>query len=558
MERILKKGGTLFLSIPFRDKEKLNFLVTRRVWDVGKKCYTLPLSTAEDLHKMFPGAETNKAFVDYLKERRKDFRALSLVKSGNLTLEESSFKEIKNNQLLKGYQETGITFLYKTGRALLADEMGLGKAVMSLATVLQFKREKNIRKVLIVCPNSIKFSVWQKEVEKWTTENCLVIDGSKEEKLEQLDSLDEHLFVIINYEAVRIFYKQLQAWKPDLVILDECQAIKNRRAKQTQAVKMIDASYRILLTGTPILNRSEELWSLLNYIDPIYWSSYSKFLDRFCIVEDKYYGRRRPIRVVTGNQNVGELQEKIFPYYLRRTKAEVLNDLPERIYETRLLSLLPEQRTTYNDFVEELRAEIAGKEIKINRQVAATKILRLLEVCDGLSVLGGEDISAKLDESVNIFLELQKEHKMVFFTWFVQTARSLAERLRKLKFDVVEIDGKTTTKERTELIERFQEDKNCRAFIATISTCGLGLNLTAADVCVFVSRSYVPAMNDQSEARLHRHGQRNSVNIITLVCEGTVEEKVSKLLEKKKNIFEEIFQDEKRIEQNFDSLLKRV
>ena len=533
-------------------RKRSNIFFTRK-YNTFSRCYLLPPSTIFDLRLLFPDIIKSNRFLELEKRCLSEFRKLSLLKFGNVdtTLDIFENTGLKEYTKIRNYQLAGILFCYHRKKVLLGDEMGLGKGLTSLATTLLAKKYNKIEKVLIVCPNSIKFSVWEKEIQKWTDEPYLIISGSKEKKEDAIKDLSKYFYVVINYEAIRLkkngiinkVLKSLYNWDPNFIILDECHAIKNKDALQTKALKLFKPEFCILATGTPVLNKTNELWSLLNYIDTEYWSSYWKFIQRYCIIEEKYIGYHRKIKVISGSKNLEELKERMFPYYIGRTKKEVMDYLPDKIYETRFISLLNEQKKVYNELITNLITEIEGKVVTINRQFVITKLLRLLQVCDTLQALGGKDISAKLDECENIVNDLSSTHKIVFFTWFKETARALETRLLNKGIDTVRIDGEVKEKQRKELIDKFQKNKNCKVFIATISTCGLGIDLTCADVCVFVSRSYTPAINNQAESRLHRSGQKNVVNIITLIAQGTVEEKISTLLEDKQDLFKTLFRE---------------
>jgi len=544
-------GKNIKLYIPYSEKDLISFLPEK--YSTISKCYLLPPSTVFDLQLLFPNIIKSNTFLELEKKYLDEFNKLSLLKSENIDMTLDIFENtgLKEYTKIRKYQLTGILFCYQRKKVLLADEMGLGKGLISLATTLLTKKYNNVKKVLIICPNSIKFSVWEKEIQKWTDEPYLIIGGSKERKESDIKNLSKYFYIVINYEAIRLkkngdtnnIHKSLYNWNPNFIILDECHAIKNKDALQTKAIKLFKPEFCILATGTPVLNKTNELWSLLNYLDAEYWSSYWKFIQRYCILEEKYVGYNRKVKVISGSKNLDELKERMFPYYIGRTKKEVMSYLPDKIYETRFMSLLDEQKKIYNELITNLITEIEGKIITINRQFIVTKLLRLLQVCDTLQTLGGKDISIKLDECENIVNDLSLNHKIVFFTWFKETARALETRLLNKNINVVRIDGEVKEKQRKELIDKFQSDKNCRVFIATLSTCGVGIDLTCADVCVFVSRSYTPAINDQAESRLHRSGQKNVVNIITLITQGTIEEKISILLENKKDLFKTLFRE---------------
>lgn len=531
------------------------FNTLSRSWCVPH--YSLPFIISTLSGNMFSDITSNELGKRNYKTTTDYFNYLQEIKNGSADID-SIIGDIDVKASFYPHQRSGLAYLIaSSGVALVGDEMGVGKCLESISYAVWLKANRNITKVLVVCPNSIKHSVWVKEIKKWTNETFTVIEGSKEEKLKTISNC-KTFFLITNYESVQVrsktkkeggevikllpdkkVFQSFLNWNPELLILDEAHFIKSRTAKQTRSVKQFKSPYRLLLTGTPILNKVDEIWSLLNFLRPDLWNNYSLFCETYCLFQDKYYHgpKKRPVRVVSGYKNLEKLKREIAPIFIQRFKKDVLKDLPEKIYEDRFIPLTKEQVRVYNDLVKDFKTIIEGKEVKITKQLIIVQLTKLLQVCDTLACLGGHDISSKLDEVDSIISDMSG-HKVVIFSWYRATGIALEQRLVDKKISVVRIDGNTPMADRTKYVDAFQESIDPRVFIATISSCGLGLTLTAADVCIFVSRCYVPGINKQAEDRLHRPGQKNAVNIINLYSEDTVDNRVKEILEIKEGLFD--------------------
>jgi SNF2 family DNA or RNA helicase len=528
--------------------------------------YSLPLFVKRFKDRVFADASFTEL---YAKQKEHDDLIEEIKKIENSGRKDKEWLislglDVKDIELAYDHQRVLLDFFINSGgRILIGDEMGLGKGLESILISEYLKKYEGIKRVLIICPNSIKYSVWQKEIKRWSNEKSTVIDGDKQEKIDLVANCSS-FFLVTNYEALQLRTKKiregkkvvgkmppdkrlLQAfldWKPDLVIIDEAHAIKTAASKQTKAIKMLNSPYRILMSGTPILNKTNEIWSLLNYLRPDLWYGYGRFTQTFCNFEevsifDRSIMARRNIKTISGYKNMDLLKQSIAPIFIRREKSEVMKDLPERIYEDREIALSKEQVARYNELVLNFKTQVGNKEVTITKQLLIVQLTKLLQVCDTLACFDPEhDVSSKLDELETIVEENIEKHKIVVFTWFKETAKAIEKRLLvKNISSVVRIDGDVPLEVRADVVEKFQDKEHPRVLVATISTCGLGLTLTAADICIFVSRSYVPALNDQAEARLHRPGQKNAVSVINLYAQGTVEDKVRIILEEKKELF---------------------
>ena len=545
------KNQNVCVKFPYEMKEELQHIP--KVYD--RKNFRYILSNEFDipiLLKLFKENEIRKddSFENFYNNHfLPNLRKIFLIQSGqgkNIINRELLEKSgLKDYNLVRDYQLTAITFAYYRKKVLIADEMGLGKCLTSLAVTLLAKNDKSCKSVLIVCPNSTKKSVWEKEIKKWTNESHIIYESSK--KMDLIQLLHENFYTIINYEAIRKVYNDILSDKINdlFLIVDECHFVKNRKALQTGAIKSLSSisNYLLLLSGTPILNAVDDLWSIMDCINTNLLGKYWDFVNRYCILKEKRVGPGITINRVVGDKNMDELKERMAPYYIRRTKDEVLKELPEKIYKTYTVDLYPKQREIWKYITSNFETKINNKEIKVDKNSIKNILIKLLQLCDTTYGFCDDEVSSKLDLCIEIIKEIMSEHKIVVFTWFVNTARVLKKRLDQERIECVQIDGETSIEDRSKYVKKFQEDKNCRVFIATIATCGLGLDLYSADVCIFVSRSWTPKVNEQAEDRVHRLGQKKAVNIINIVTNTYVEEKMLEVLEKKEDLFQRIFEE---------------
>lgn len=431
---------------------------------------------------------------------------------------------------LYDYQRVGTSFLSKAGRAILGDDMGLGKTIQAIAACAELKTER----VLIICPNSLKLN-WEREVQRWLPgSKTQVIDGVRAKREEQLKNTEAN-FIIINFEAVRI-HKDMLAWGWDALIIDEAHRVKNRKAQQTKAVQAIakQAKNVFHLTGTPIMNKPDEIWSLLNILDPKKYSSFWRFVNQYCHVWDNGYGK-----VIGEAKDPQAFRDMLAPYMIRRTKAEVLKDLPSKTIQKQYVRLMDGlQQRAYKQMEKEMVAEFAeGNEVAA--PVVIAQITRLKQLAVSPALLGGEDESAKLDAMMEI-IESAGDQKVVVFSQFAEAIKLASKRLEAKGIDHGILIGEVKAEERAKNIDRFQNDPNCKVFLASIQAGGVGITLTSASIAIFLDKHWTPAINNQAADRLHRIGQENPVTIIELIAEGTVEEWIEELLKDKSDTFDSL------------------
>ncbi|HEY2784608.1 MAG TPA: DEAD/DEAH box helicase [Fimbriiglobus sp.] len=437
---------------------------------------------------------------------------------------------------LYDYQIRGALFLACRGRSILGDDMGLGKTIQALAAVELLARHRGIGRVLVVAPASVKYQ-WESEIRKFTPRAVQIVEGSPEERKTQYAT--PTFYRLVNYEQVVRDRDAINAWAPDVVILDEAQRIKNWQSKTSRAVKSLTSRYAMVLTGTPLENRLEELYSIVAFVDERRFGPAFQFLHDHVSVDAK--GN------VTGYRNLSAIREKLAPVFLRRTRAEVLGQLPPRTDSTVVVDLAPEQRGRYEEQAAALaRLLRKGFLSELDRTRVLATLVNLRTVCDSTFLVDKEThVSPKLDEFAELVPELLQDggHKLVVFSQWETMIREAASVLDRLKVGYAILHGGLSGPDRQAVLTRFHGEPSCRAFLST-DAGGTGLNLQVADTVMNLELPWNPAVLEQRIARVHRMGQKNPVRVVNFVTRGTVEERVLRTLESKRDLFAGVFAGE--------------
>ena len=435
--------------------------------------------------------------------------------------------------------------LEERGCAALLMDMGLGKSLTSIAIIGQLYKSNKIEKVLIICPTSI-ISVWQEEFEKFADYdyNIESITGTtmdnRKKKLRLLNHKQGLKVAIINYEATWRMERELTLYKADMIICDESQKIKNPSATQSKTIHRLGnkASYKLILTGTPVQNSPMDVFSQWKFLDPnIFGLSYYAFRNHYAVMGG-YYNHQ-----IIRYRNMDELTSKAHSIAYRITKEEAL-DLPEQIFLNRYCELEPIARKVYDTVVKESYAELMDGEITATNIL--TKLIRLSQIAGGhvkddegrIQVIS----KAKLNELKDIIEDviIDNKKKLVVFARFIPEIESIKALARELEIEYSYITGEIKTEDRGKMRDRFQNNDNVKLFIAQIQTAGLGITLTAADTAVFYSLDFNYSNYSQAIARTHRIGQKNTCTYINLISTDTVDEKIIKALESKEDIAKNI------------------
>jgi superfamily II DNA or RNA helicase len=431
------------------------------------------------------------------------------------------------------YQMRGALFAAYRGRCILGDDMGLGKSVQTMAAVELLARERGIERVLVVAPASVKYQ-WETEIRRFTDRPVQLIEGGGRARRAQY--AQPTFYRLVNYEFVLRDLDELNAWQADLIVLDEAQRIKNWEAKISRAVKKLRSHYALVLTGTPLENKIEELYSIVQFVDDRRLGPAFQFLHDHRVLDDK--GK------LLGYRNLDRVREKLAPILLRRTRAEVLSQLPERTDNTVYVEMTDAQRGPYAEQQRTLATLLQKKYLsEVDRRRILCCIVNLRMLCDSTFLYDKQtNVSPKLEE----FGELMREqvaagtHKVVVFSQWEVMLRKAAEVLDGLHIGHVLLHGGVPGKERRGLLDRFRNDPACRVFLST-DTGGTGLNLQAADTVLNLELPWNPAVLEQRIARVHRMGQQRPVQVINLVTRDSIEERVLKTVSLKRSLFEGVF-----------------
>lgn len=518
------------------DTSRLQALVDREIELIAAagKNGRLPLSQAGRVQELLEQAE----------------QATIAASAKNLFKKLESIDEIKKAKkpralkaTLRPYQEQGLSwlrFIHEIGSGgVLADDMGLGKTVQTIALLLSVKQEQKKLSALIVAPTSVVGN-WVREIQRFapTLTTALWHGAGRKEQQEELSSAN---VIITSYALLRRDIDLLAQLDLDYAILDEAQNIKNPESATAQAARQLNASRRLALTGTPIENRLSEIWSIFEFVGPGLLGPLRRFEERYA----------RPIDQ-GDSKTAARLRAVIHPFILRRTKIEVADDLPPKIEADKIIDLAPDQRAVYLQVLREVRAQVMGEVERVGVAKSQLHILAGLTklrqaACDprllGLPRQFSHEDSAKLMALRELVQEAESGgHKVLIFSQFVSMLKLVKEALLEDKIKHEYLDG--ATKDRQGAISRFQDDPTITVFLISLKAGGSGLNLTAADTVIHYDPWWNPAVEDQASDRAHRIGQQRVVTVYRLVAEGTIEEKILQLKQKKRELVASVLSED--------------
>lgn len=491
----------------------------------------------------------------YLDAALKSNQALSVEKNREFkgmvrnmkTIEDSDYEVPKGlKSTMRGYQKSGFLWL-KTLRengfgGILADDMGLGKTLQVISLLVAEQEEtaageRESRRSLIVCPASLVYN-WQKEIERFAPElRTVIVTGLAAERQRIVRCTKEGEILITSYDLL----KRDEALYRDIIfaiqVIDEAQYIKNPGTQAAKGVKKITAGFKLALTGTPIENRLSELWSIFDYLMPGFLYTYQRFREEI----------EMPI-VVNGDENKMErLQRMIRPFILRRLKGEVLSDLPAKLEENVFAKLAGEQLALYDAHVQRMKqslTEKSEKEFRSEKIQILAELTKLRQICCDPALLfeGYRGESAKTEMCMELLGNaVTSGHKVLVFSQFTSMLDRLAERLKKAGIRYYMLTGAVGKEKRMQMVESFNED-DVPVFCISLKAGGTGLNLTAADIVIHYDPWWNVAVQNQATDRAHRIGQKHVVTVYKLVSEGTIEEKIIAIQEKKKQLAEQVLE----------------
>jgi superfamily II DNA or RNA helicase len=434
------------------------------------------------------------------------------------------------------YQAEGALFAVRAGRALIGDDMGLGKTIQAIAAMEILARHFGVSKVLVICPTSLKYQ-WQSEIMRFSGrqgENAArVINGGRAQR--QKDYALDDFCKITNYEKLKPDLDLIAAWAPELVIVDEAQRVKNWNTIAARALKRVDSPYAIVLTGTPLENKLEELISIVQFVDQHRLGPTWKLLHEHQVKDEA--GR------VTGYTGLEKIGQTLAPVMIRRRKSEVLRQLPSRT-DQNLLVPMTEMQMLYHQENADVVAKIVQRWRKTrflsdkDQRLMTCALQNMRMSCNSTYLLDQEtDHGVKADELAALFEDLfaEPEAKAVVFSQWTRTHDILIRRLEARELGYVSFHGGVPSDKRPALVERFRDDPACRVFLST-DAGSTGLNLQHASTLVNMDLPWNPAILEQRIARIHRMGQKRPVRVINFVAKGTIEEGMLSVLAFKRSL----------------------
>ncbi|MGH4140749.1 DEAD/DEAH box helicase [Clostridium sp.] len=497
----------------------------------------ISLTTKENNENGLIEIQKNKAL--YLNEKIKT-KNLKFIK-GIEVLEdiENNLVNINNmdirvpinlNAKLREYQIDGFKWLKRLSSlgfgGILADEMGLGKTIETIAFLLSQENKKSI----IISPTSLVYN-WKAELEKFAPSIKIgIVHGEKIERHEIIHNMQDYDVILTTYGTLRMDIEQYKDIIFDACIIDEAQNIKNYLAQNTKVIKEVKAKVRFALTGTPMENNLTELWSIFDFIMPDYLYSKEIFESKFTLNKEG---------------DLEELKLLIKPFLLRRTKKEVMKELPDKIEKKFIVEMTGPQKAVYKAYIKAVREKM--KNSSDNKIQVFSYLTRLRQICLDPSLVieeykGG---SGKLKVATELIEKhIDSEGKVLLFSQFTSALKNIGKNLNKKGISYFYLDGKTKPKDRIKLVDEFNSSSEKRVFLISLKAGGTGLNLTSANLVIHFDPWWNPAVEDQATDRAHRIGQRDVVEVIKLVAKGTIEEKIILLQENKKDLIDSVITGE--------------
>ena len=455
------------------------------------------------------------------------------------------FQKIKNREIkepsnikvkLFPYQKVGFNWLknmYDIGfGGILADDMGLGKTLQAISLISEIQLENKDLFGIIIVPTSLLHN-WKEEFYKFSDIKPILVEGAANTRKELIEKAEKGI-LITTYQTFRNDVKNYRNKKFDVAILDEAQNIKNVSSLVKKATDKLNSSVNFALTGTPIENSIMELWSIFDFILPGYLDSITKFRKKY------KNSLNNP-----DSKKIFNLKKIVSPFILRRTKKEVLAELPEKVENNMIVELSSEQKKLYMAYVKQAKKQLIEFDKEENNNLKVLAILtKLRQICNSPQLFD-ENYKGEVAK-IELLKELMPDilgnnHRMLIFSQFLGTLEEIKIELEKEKVKYFFIDGSVKSKERMEISKKFNSGEG-QVVLISLKAGGTGLNLVGADVVIHYDPWWNFAVENQASDRAHRIGQKKSVQVIKLITEGTIEEKIIKLQEKKRTLSENILE----------------
>lgn len=473
--------------------------------------------------------------IEYYKRDLERFRKGEHLSRGDVA-------ELQLKRPLRDYQKTAVDFLeYNRGCGLIADEMGLGKTMVAISYADLIKANR----ILVVCPANVKYT-WQEEIllTSLNPGKIKILEGRKEKHKQNTKLIGNERWAIINYDILLYRIKELKNFPWDLIVFDESHYIKNYDAKRTKASRELFAPNRIALTGTPILNRAEEFWTTLSWLNPEEWGKdHYAFREFKCRYGENFYG-------VSKEEFLMELNGRLKNVMLRRLKSEV-EDLPQKIRQVRHVALHSQEMIAYRKKEKEIWEQIQPllAQIDAKRQQAILMALQTLRRYASL---------AKTPLTMEVLREvLEGGGKVVVFSEFLKSLDALENVVNKEKYKTFRIDGSIRGEQRHEQVSGFQNHDGPAVFLGQIRASGIGITLTASSTVVFNDFAWNTATHRQAEDRIHRIGQKECCTIIFVSAKDTIDEQIVGILLKKIDVISTVLDEKEDISEALNNVLDK-
>ena len=457
-------------------------------------------------------------------------------------------EKVRDETIFYPHQIEGVRLMARMTSFLLADEMGLGKSLQALTVAAIDFEQGHASRVIVICPASLKWN-WADEIAQHTKFTCMVLDGTPKKREAQIadfvtDGID---ILIVNYEQVKPHLAEFNRIAFDIGIFDEAHYLKNPRAHRTKAALALVLGRSFCLTGSPVLNQVNELWSILNRIKPDDFPNFWRFVNRYAV-----FGGYKDKQIV-GVKHQAELNNILAGYMVRRKKVDVL-DLPEKQHISVKVGLTPEQAKLYKQAVDEMKISLPDNPEPAELENALTRMLRLKQICGTTAALYSlkefqtlsakdrlkNDKSEKLDLALDMCQELADAgDKVVVFTQFRVVQLAFQTRLEAAGIKVWILNGDTPKEERASIVKLWGSHPEAGVLLTMLQVGGVGLNMTQASHAIFLDKLWVPKLNEQAEDRLHRIGAdaTQPVQIYELITRNTIEQRIETILRRKTKLF---------------------
>ena len=475
-----------------------------------------------------------KDAIDFIIDIREKAKREKIVKT---------YDDEKLDNLLKvnlyPYQKEGIRFAAKAGKAIIADEMGLGKTIQAIGTAELLRKEGLIGSVLILCPTSLKYQ-WRSEIKKFTNADVFVIEGSHLKRKEAYNRPEP--YKIISYNSAANDIKILGSLQTDMLIMDEVQRLKNWNTQISRAARKIESDYSVILSGTPLENKLDELYSIVEFVDNFRLAPYYLFKDKHIITDET--GK------VLGYKNLNDIGKKLSDILIRRRKKDVKLQMPERSDKNLFIPMTNEQMEMHQEWQNQVRILVLKwRSMHFLSDKDRKRLLLFLSqmrmVCDSSYILDQKTrYDTKVDECVNIISNIISEdgEKVVVFSQWERMTRLIAKELEKKEIGFEYLHGGVPSEKRKNLVDNFMNEPSSRVFLST-DAGSTGLNLQSAATIINIDLPWNPAVLEQRIGRIYRLGQQNNIQVINLVTPDSIEQEMLGKLRFKTSMFEGVLDD---------------